>query len=78
MSKPFDTPFEEFSIINCMLPTKYYPPLKNNVYERVARRIAEQLYPGVPMDVDYDQLLNKRPQKNDAVFGWWGQSIAHA
>ena len=23
MSKPFETPFEEYSIINCMLPTKY-------------------------------------------------------
>jgi len=70
MSKPFDTPFEEYSIINCMLPTTYYPPLKGNVYERLARHITTQLYPGVEMDVDYDQLLNKRPNKGDAVFGW--------
>ena len=70
MSKPFDTPYEDYSIINCMLPTKYHPPLRNNVYERIARCICEQLYPDCDMDIDYDQLLNKKPMKGDAVFGW--------
>jgi len=70
MSKPFDTPFEEYSIINCMLPTKYYPPLKGNVYEKIVQSISEQVYPDADMTQDYDQLLNKRPQKEDAIFGW--------
>ena len=35
MSKPFDTKFEDYSIVNCMLPTKYYPPLENNIYEKL-------------------------------------------
>ena len=70
MSKPFDTPFEEYSIINCMLPTKYYPPLKGNIYEKIVHSISKQVFPDANMTLDYDQLLNKRPQKNDAVFGW--------
>lgn len=70
MSKPFGTPFEEWSIINCMLPTRYYPPLLGNVYERLAADIASQIFPDVKMAKDYDQLLNKRPSKEDAIFGW--------
>ena len=35
MSKPFGVPYEEFSIVNCMLPTTYYPPLQGNVFERL-------------------------------------------
>ena len=70
MSKPFETPFEEYSIINCMLPTKYHPPFQQNIYERLAEKMAAQLYPGAVMVKDYDQLLNKRPHKGDAVFGW--------
>ena len=27
MSKPFGIPKSEWSIVNCMLPTRYYPPL---------------------------------------------------
>ena len=63
MSKPFDTAFEDYSIVNCMLPTKYYPPLENNIYEKLASCIAKQLYPTVDMTKDYDQLLNKRKGK---------------
>lgn len=70
MSKPFDTPFEEWSIVNCMLPTKYYPPFDNNIYERLCACIVRQLCPTLDMTKDYDQLLNKRPGKNDAVFSW--------
>lgn len=70
MSKPFDTPFEEWSIVNCMLPTKYYPPFDNNIYEKLCACIARQLFPTLEMTKDYDQLLNKRPAKNDAVFSW--------
>ena len=81
MSKPFETPFEEYSIINAMLPTRYHPPFQDNIYERIAKHICDQIYPpmacegtmdGVSDELvkDYDQLLNKRPGKKDAVFGW--------
>lgn len=70
MSKPFDTPFENWSIVNCMLPTKYHPAFENNVYERISACIARQLFPKLEMTKDYDQLLNKRPGKSDAVFSW--------
>jgi len=70
MSKPVETPFEDWSIVNCMLPTKYYPPLRNNIYERLTACIAQQLFPSLEMVKDYDQLLNKRPGKSDAIFAW--------
>jgi hypothetical protein len=78
MSKPFDTPFEDYSIINCMLPTKYHPPLQGNIFERLAGKACAQLFgctveegsTTVTFVKDYDQLLNKRPNKGDAVFGW--------
>jgi phytanoyl-CoA hydroxylase len=70
MSKPFGIPFEEWSLVNCMLPTRYYPKLQNNVYERLCRSMARQLFPTSDMTKDYDQLLNKRPGKTDAMFAW--------
>lgn len=68
MSKPFSTPFEQYSIINAMLPTKYYPLLAGNIYERRAADAVAQLFPGVPggMAKDYDQLLDKNPNKPGA------------
>ena len=70
MSKPFGIPFEEWSIINCMLPTRYHPPFQNNIFERITSKIVRQLHPHIEMTKDYDQLLNKRPGKKDAVFAW--------
>lgn len=70
MSKPFGVPYEEWSLVNCMLPTRYYPPLQNNVYERLTQSMARQLFPDSDMTKDYDQLLNKRPGKDDAVFAF--------
>lgn len=70
MSKPFDTPRENYSVINAMLPRRYYPGLQGNVYEQVAASIARQLFPGVEMALDYDQLLDKMPGASDAVFAW--------
>lgn len=69
MSKPFGILFDEWSIVNCMLPTLYYPPMRGNVYERLTSCIAQQLFDSI-MVKDYDQLLNKRPGKTDAVFAW--------
>lgn len=65
-----DLPLSEFQIINAMLPRKYYPPLAGNVYERRSASVARQLFPGTRMDIDYDQLLDKRPNKPGAVFAW--------
>ena len=70
MSKPYDTPREEYSVINAMLPRKYYPELQNNIYERVAQSIANQLFGNLTMVIDYDQLLDKMPGAEDAVFAW--------
>jgi phytanoyl-CoA hydroxylase len=70
MSKPYDTPRENYSVINAMLPRRYYPQLQGNVYERVAASVAAQLFPEVDMVLDYDQLLDKAPGAKDAVFPW--------
>lgn len=72
MSKSFDTAFEDFSIVNAMLPRRYHPALAGNVYERRAQAIADQLFGVAPggMVYDYDQFLDKRPLKPDAVFAW--------
>jgi hypothetical protein len=70
MSKPFGIPYEKWSLVNCMLPTTYYPPLRGNIYERLTNSIARQLFPNSEMRKDYDQFLNKRPGKEDAVFAW--------
>lgn len=59
----------EFSIVNVMLPRRYYPSWQGNVYERRTTEIAEQLC-GDGMTIDYDQLLAKQPYKTDAVFAW--------
>lgn len=67
MSKSFLTPFEQYSIVNCMLPTRYHPAFDNNIYEKLAGCIARQLHPELQMTKDYDQFLNKRPGK-EGVF----------
>lgn len=69
MSGDYSKPLEDYSIINIMLPSRYNPSLKGNVYERVAASIAEQLC-GEDLVVDYDQLLAKPPNKPDAMFHW--------
>jgi hypothetical protein len=60
---------EDYSIINVMLPRRYNPAWRDNVYEQRARGIARQLC-GEGMEIDYDQLLAKQPHKTDAVFAW--------
>jgi hypothetical protein len=69
MSGDYTRTFEQFSIVNVMLPRRYHPPWQGSVYERRAHSIAEQLQ-GAGMTYDYDQLLAKRPFRDDAVFGW--------
>ncbi|MGA9278621.1 phytanoyl-CoA dioxygenase family protein [Ilumatobacter sp.] len=60
---------EDFSIINVMLPRRYHPAWRNNVFERRAASVTAQLH-GDGMVIDYDQLLAKQPFKDDAVFAW--------
>ena len=69
MSGDYSRSFEQYSIVNVMLPRKYHPAWQGNLYEQRAASIAEQLH-GPGMAIDYDQLLAKRPYKTDAVFEW--------
>jgi ectoine hydroxylase-related dioxygenase (phytanoyl-CoA dioxygenase family) len=69
MSGDYARPFEQYSIVNVMLPRRYFPAWQGNVYEQRAASIAAQLH-GPGMVLDYDQLLAKRPFKADAVFEW--------
>jgi ectoine hydroxylase-related dioxygenase (phytanoyl-CoA dioxygenase family) len=69
MSADYQKPLEQFSIVNVMLPRRYLPTLRDNVYERRAASVAAHLW-GSDMVLDYDQLVAKRPRKRDAVFHW--------
>lgn len=60
---------DDFAVVNIMLPRRYHPALRGNVYERRAASVAEQLC-GAGLALDYDQLVAKRPRRADAVFEW--------
>ena len=77
MSQPYGTPLEKFQLVNAMLPGKYMPSFKENIFFKVAQNISKQLYPsGIP-DMDYEQFLAKKPTKKEAEFsmhqdlGYW-------
>ncbi len=69
MSGPYDRPFEEFAIVNAMLPRRYLPSLQGNGYETRAAGWARRLV-GETATLDYDQFLVKKPGRTDAVFAW--------
>ena len=69
MAGDYGRTVDEYSIVNVMLPRKYHQPWQGNIYEQRAASIAAQLC-GPGMEVDYDQLLAKRPFKEDAIFAW--------
>ncbi|HEX9794444.1 MAG TPA: phytanoyl-CoA dioxygenase family protein [Planctomycetota bacterium] len=69
MSADYQAPLESFAILNVMLPGRYYPALRGNVYERRAAAVAERLV-GPDLQFDYDQLVAKPPGRADAVFHW--------
>jgi len=69
MAGDYERPIEEFEILNVMLPRRYHPPLRGNVYERRAADVARQLC-GDDMELDYDQLVAKPPRKPGGVFHW--------
>jgi ectoine hydroxylase-related dioxygenase (phytanoyl-CoA dioxygenase family) len=58
-----------YAIVNVMLPRRYHPGWRGNLYEQRTASIAEQLC-GEGMSLDFDQLLAKQPGRDDAVFGW--------
>ncbi len=60
---------DDYSIVNVMLPRRYYPAWQGNVFEQRAIDVARQLC-GDGMTIDYDQLLAKQPHKADAIFAW--------
>lgn len=70
MSGDFSVKREDFAIVNAMLPRVYYPELQNNLYEKRAASIIKQLFHSNEFDIDYDQLLAKKPTKKQAVFAW--------
>lgn len=69
MSGPYGRAFEDFNLVNAVLPRVYEPTLQGNVFERRATSIARQLM-GDDATLDYDQFLAKRPQRPKAVFAW--------
>jgi ectoine hydroxylase-related dioxygenase (phytanoyl-CoA dioxygenase family) len=69
MSGPYGRKFEDFSLVNAVLPRRYLPSLQGNLFERRAASVARQLI-GPTATLDYDQFLAKRPDKQDAVFTW--------
>jgi ectoine hydroxylase-related dioxygenase (phytanoyl-CoA dioxygenase family) len=69
MSGPYGRAFEDFNLINAVLPRVYDPSLVDNVFERRATSIAVQLI-GNDALLDYDQFLAKRPRRPEAVFAW--------
>lgn len=77
MSQPYGTPFEEFQLINAMLPGKYMPSFNENVFYKIAKNISNQLYKNGKSEMDYEQFLAKKPSKKNAEFsmhqdlGYW-------
>jgi hypothetical protein len=69
MSGPYGRAFEDFNLVNAMLPRVYETALVDNVFERRASSIARQLL-GDGAQLDYDQFLAKRPRRPEAVFAW--------
>jgi ectoine hydroxylase-related dioxygenase (phytanoyl-CoA dioxygenase family) len=69
MSGPYGRAFEDFNLVNAVLPRVYDPSLIDNVFERRASSIAQQLI-GDDATLDYDQFLAKRPQRPGAIFAW--------
>lgn len=69
MSGPYTRAFEDFELVNAVLPRVYRPQLQGNIWERRAESISRQLL-GAAAVIDYDQFLAKRPRKGGAQFAW--------
>ena len=75
MSGPYGRKFEDFALVNAMLPRVYQPALQGNVFERRAASVARQLI-GSTATLDYDQFPAKRLNKPSATFSWH-QDLGH-
>lgn len=77
MSQPYGTPFEEWQLVNAMLPSQYVEELKDNIYHQITQALVNQLYRSGKAAMDYEQFLAKRPSKKKAEFamhqdlGYW-------
>ena len=77
MSQPYGTPFEEFRLVNAMLPSMYCEEFSNNILQQISQNIANQLYRNGKAAIDYEQFLAKKPSKEKAAFamhqdlGYW-------
>ena len=77
MSQPYGTPFEEFRLINAMLPSTYRKEFDNNILQQISQNIADQLHQDGKAAIDYEQFLAKKPTKAQAEFamhqdlGYW-------
>ena len=77
MSQPYGTPFEEFQLVNAMLPSKYRTEFANNIFQKITQNITDQLYQDGKAAMDYEQFLAKKPSKAGAEFamhqdlGYW-------
>lgn len=77
MSQPYGTPFEEFRLVNAVLPSMYREELENNILQQISQNIANQLYQNGKAAIDYEQFLAKKPSKEKAAFamhqdlGYW-------
>ena len=69
MSGPYDRKFQDYALINAMLPRVYAPELQGNVFEQRSADIAAQLI-GADIQLDYDQFLAKKPRCSGAAFAW--------
>ncbi len=77
MSQAYDTPVDQFRLVNAMLPGHYRQELVNNIFFQVAQSVASQLYTDGEAGMDYEQFLAKKPSKPGAEFamhqdlGYW-------
>lgn len=83
MSQPYGTPFEEFRLVNAVLPNMYREELTNNILQQISQNIANQLYQNGKAAIDYEQFLAKKPSKEKAEFamhqdlGYWPKTKKH-
>ena len=63
---------DEFTVYNAMLPRRYRPEMRGNLFERRCASIMAQLYAAKSMSIDYDQILGALPKPGLALLGGVG------
>ncbi len=69
MSAGYDRSFQDFELVNAVLPRRYAPALAGNPFEQRGQEVARALI-GEDAVLDYDQLLAKKPHCPAAAFAW--------